>query len=180
MTRLKKGTHPFIAAALKWRMRRIKDARPLLIASWLGLAPCAMAGQPAAPALPVAPEAVLQVTDLVAGVGDQALPGMIVIVHYTGWLHDPAAADGRGRKFDSSRDRKQPLSFPLGSGHVIRGWEQGVPGMKVGGVRRLLIPPALGFGGRSVGNDVIPPNSALIFEIELLAVESVTLAPQTE
>ncbi|MGE0029821.1 MAG: FKBP-type peptidyl-prolyl cis-trans isomerase [Steroidobacteraceae bacterium] len=154
--------------------------RPFLIAAWLGLASCAAAEEPPAPALPVAPEAVLQVTDLVAGVGDEALPGMIVIVHYTGWLHDPSAGDGRGRKFDSSRDRKQPFSFPLGSGHVIRGWEQGVPGMKVGGVRRLLIPPALGYGGRSVGNGVIPPNSTLLFEIELLAVESVTLAPQAE
>ena len=168
MKRRKKGTHT------------IRCVRPLLIAAWLGLAPCAMAQEPAVPVAPVAPEAALQVTDLVAGVGDEALPGMIVIVHYTGWLHDPAAADGRGRKFDSSRDRKQPFSFPLGSGHVIRGWEQGVPGMKVGGVRRLLIPPALGYGGRSVGNGVIPPNSTLLFEIELLAVESVTLAPQTE
>ncbi len=151
-----------------------------MIAAWLGLASCATADEPPAPALPAAPEAVLQVTDLVAGVGDEALPGMIVIVHYTGWLHDPSAADGRGRKFDSSRDRKQPFSFPLGSGHVIRGWEQGVPGMKVGGVRRLLIPPALGYGGRNVGNGAIPPDSTLLFEIELLAVESVTLAPQTE
>lgn len=168
MNQLKRGKH------------KIRDVRPLVIAAWLGLAACAAAEEPPAPVVPAVPEAVLQVTDLVAGIGDEALPGMIVIVHYTGWLHDPSAADGRGRKFDSSRDRKQPFSFPLGSGHVIRGWEQGVPGMKVGGVRRLLIPPALGYGSRSVGNGVIPPNSTLLFEIELLAVESVTLAPQTE
>lgn len=177
---MKMGTHPFAALPPTMAMQPVKGVRPLLVAAWLALAPCAMAQEPAVPVAPAAPEAVLQVTDLVAGIGDEALPGMIVIVHYTGWLHDPSAEDGRGRKFDSSRDRKQPFSFPLGSGHVIRGWERGVPGMKVGGVRRLLIPPALGYAGRSVGNGVIPPNSTLLFEIELLAVELVTLAPQSE
>lgn len=174
---MKNGTHTFAAMPPKTGMQPIKGVRPLLIAAWLCLAPWAVAQETAAPA---APEAVLQVTDLLAGVGDEALPGMIVIVHYTGWLYDPSASDGRGRKFDSSRDRKQPFSFPLGSGHVIRGWEQGVPGMKIGGLRRLVIPPALGYGGRSVGNGLIPANSTLMFEIELLAVESVTLAPQSE
>jgi FKBP-type peptidyl-prolyl cis-trans isomerase FkpA len=180
MIETKKGTHPFVDVLRTMVTPSGEGVRPLLVAAWLGLASCAVAEEPPAPVLPAAPEAVLQVTDLVAGIGDEALPGMIVIVHYTGWLHDSSAADGRGRKFDSSRDRGQPLSFPLGAGHVIRGWEQGVPGMKVGGVRRLLIPPALGYGGRSVGNGVIPPNSTLLFEIELLALESVTLAPQSE
>ena len=177
---MKMGTHPFAAMPPKIVMQPFKGVCPLLIAALLCLAPCAVAQEPAAPAAPVAPEAVLQVTDLVAGVGDEALPGMIVIVHYMGWLHDPSAKDGRGKPFDSSRDRKQPFSFPLGRGHVIRGWEQGVPGMRVGGVRRLVIPPALGYGARAMGNGLIPPNSTLLFEVELLAVETVTLAPQAE
>ena len=116
-------------------------------------------------------------TDVVKGVGDEAFPGMVVIVHYTGWLYDPAAPDQHGRKFDSSRDRGQPLSFPLDSGRVIRGWEQGVPGMKVGGKRRLVIPPSLAYGSRGAGNGVIPPNATLIFDVELLAVETVTHTP---
>jgi len=165
---------------MRKRTHTLRGVRLLVTAAWLGLACWAVAEEPPAPVPPATPEAVLQVTDRVAGIGDEALPGMIVIVHYTGWLHDPSAEDGRGRKFDSSRDRGQPFSFPLGAGHVIRGWEQGVPGMKVGGVRRLLIPPALAYGGRNVGNGLIPPNSTLLFEIELLAVESVTLAPQSE
>ena len=115
------------------------------------------------------------VTDLVTGIGDEALPGMVVIVHYTGWLFDPAAKDQRGRKFDSSRDRGQPFSFPLGGQRVIRGWEQGIPGMKVGGTRRLVIPPGLAYGTRGAGNGVIPPGATLVFEVELLAVETVTL-----
>jgi FKBP-type peptidyl-prolyl cis-trans isomerase len=149
----------------------------------VALAPAAAAGDPEAPASPAAPaqpvEALL-VTDLVAGVGDEALPGHTVVVHYTGWLLDPAAPDKRGKKFDSSRDRKQPFSFPLGGGHVIKGWEQGVPGMKVGGLRQLVIPPSLGYGGRNIDNGLIPPFSTLVFEIELLAVETVTLAPQSQ
>ncbi len=130
------------------------------------------------PATQPVPEAVVLVTDLVKGIGDEALHGMTVIVHYSGWLYDPAAPDFRGRQFDSSRERRQPFSFPLGGGRVIRGWEQGIPGMKIGGLRRLVIPPALAYGGRSIGNDVIPPNSTLLFEIELLAVETVTFQPQ--
>lgn len=142
------------------------------------LAASAMAETPPPATAPAAPEAVLLVTDLVTGIGDEALPGMIVIVHYTGWLHDPNAADLRGKEFDSSRKRGQPLSFPLGSGRVIRGWEQGVPGMKVGGLRRLVIPPELAYGSRDIGNGMIPPGSTLTFEIELLAVETVTFHPQ--
>jgi FKBP-type peptidyl-prolyl cis-trans isomerase len=126
------------------------------------------------PAAPPAPDPTLLVTDLVKGVGDEALPGMVVIVHYTGWLYDDVAKDHHGRKFDSSRDRRQPFSFPLGSAHVIRGWEQGIPGMKVGGTRRLVIPPTLAYGEKGAGNGVIPPNATLLFEVELLAVESVT------
>ncbi len=133
---------------------------------------------PATPTVPAAPEAAVLVTDLVSGIGDEALPGMIVIVHYTGWLYDANAADFRGRKFDSSRERGRPFSFPLGSGRVIQGWDQGLPGMKIGGLRRLVIPPALGYGSRNIGNGTIPPNSTLLFEIELLAVETVTFHPQ--
>ncbi|HWN06300.1 MAG TPA: FKBP-type peptidyl-prolyl cis-trans isomerase [Steroidobacteraceae bacterium] len=140
-----------------------------------GIALHALAEQPANAPAPPAPEAAVLVTDLVAGIGEEALPGMIVIVHYTGWLFDAAAKDQRGRKFDGSRDRGQPFSFPLGGGRVIRGWEQGVPGMKVGGTRRLVIPAALAYGTRGAGNGVIPPNATLLFEIELLAVETVTL-----
>lgn len=144
----------------------------------------AAAEEPAPAATPpptpsaAAPQEVLLVTDLVKGVGDEALPGLTVVVHYTGWLYDPAAPELRGKKFDSSRDRNQPFSFPLGAGHVIKGWEQGVPGMKVGGLRRLVIPPLLGYGSRNIDKGLIPPNSTLLFEIELLGLESVTLTPQ--
>ena len=112
--------------------------------------------------------------DDVMGTGAEAQSGRVVTVHYTGWLYDQTRPDRKGNKFDSSRDRRQPLSFPLGSGHVIRGWEQGIPGMKVGGTRRLVIPPALAYGEKGAGNGVIPPNATLLFEVELLAVESVT------
>jgi FKBP-type peptidyl-prolyl cis-trans isomerase len=145
-------------------------------------AACAEEAAPAVTPPPVTaaagPEEVLLVTDIVKGVGDEALPGLIVVVHYTGWLYDPSAPEQRGKKFDSSRDRKQPFSFPLGAGHVIKGWEQGVPGMKVGGLRRLVIPPSLGYGARNIDNGLIPPHSTLLFEVELLGLESVTLTPQ--
>ena len=137
------------------------------------LAAAALAQSPASPPPPADGPTVL-VTDVVPGIGDEALPGHVVIVHYTGWLYDPAAPDHRGRTFDSSRDRGQPLSFPLGAGRVIRGWEQGLPGMKVGGTRRLVIPASLAYGARGAGNGVIPPNATLLFDVELLAVETVT------
>ena len=119
------------------------------------LAAAALAQSPESPPPPVVAEPTVLVTDVVPGIGDEALPGHVVIVHYTGWLYDPAAKDQRGRQFDSSRDRGQPFSFPLGAGRVIRGWEQGLPGMKVGGTRRLVIPPSLAYGARGAGNGVV-------------------------
>lgn len=104
----------------------------------------------------------LIIEDLTAGTGDEAKAGMTVVVHYTGWLTD-------GTKFDSSKDRNEPFDFPLGAGHVIRGWDQGVAGMRVGGTRKLTIPPDMGYGSRGAGG-VIPPNATLVFEVELLAV----------
>jgi len=105
----------------------------------------------------------LVIEDLVIGDGDEAIAGHQVTVHYTGWLTD-------GQKFDSSKDRDDPFIFPLGGGRVIRGWDEGVQGMKIGGTRKLTIPPALGYGARGAGG-VIPPNATLVFEVELLALE---------
>ena len=105
----------------------------------------------------------LVIEDLVLGEGAEAAQGNRVSVHYTGWLTD-------GRKFDSSVDRNDPFDFPLGRGHVISGWDEGVAGMKVGGRRKLTIPPHLGYGPRGAGG-VIPPNATLVFEVELLAVK---------
>lgn len=111
----------------------------------------------------------LQYEDTVVGEGAEAAKGNRVKVHYTGWLHDPAADDQRGKKFDSSKDRGDPFAFPLGAGHVIGGWDEGVQGMKVGGTRVLTIPPELGYGARGAGG-AIPPNATLVFEVELLSV----------
>jgi FKBP-type peptidyl-prolyl cis-trans isomerase FkpA len=111
----------------------------------------------------------LQITDGKVGTGAAATPGRKVIVHYTGWLYDPKAADKHGKKFDSSRDHGEPFSFDLGAGRVIRGWDQGVAGMKVGGTRTLVIPSELGYGARGAGSD-IPPNATLVFDVELLEV----------
>jgi FKBP-type peptidyl-prolyl cis-trans isomerase FkpA len=111
----------------------------------------------------------LQKTDVKAGTGAEASAGQTVNVHYTGWLYSPTAADHHATKFDSSRDRNEPFSFVLGAGQVIPGWDQGVAGMKVGGQRTLVIPPALGYGSRGAGG-VIPPNATLVFDVELLGV----------
>jgi len=104
----------------------------------------------------------LIVEDINIGEGAAAAAGQKVTVHYTGWLTN-------GAKFDSSKDRNDPFVFPLGGGRVIKGWDEGVQGMKVGGKRKLTIPPALGYGSRGAGS-VIPPNATLVFEVELLGV----------
>jgi FKBP-type peptidyl-prolyl cis-trans isomerase FkpA len=104
----------------------------------------------------------LKYEDLKEGEGDTAQAGHMVTVHYTGWLTD-------GSKFDSSKDRNDPFRFSLGKGMVIRGWDEGVSGMKVGGTRKLTIPPQLGYGDRGAGG-VIPPNATLVFEVELLEI----------
>ena len=111
----------------------------------------------------------LQITDVTVGNGAVAANGKQVSVHYTGWLYDPKAADKHGKKFDSSRDHGEPFSFKLGAGQVIRGWDQGVAGMKVGGKRTLIIPSELGYGSRGAGG-AIPPNATLLFDVELLGV----------
>ncbi|MBI3403134.1 MAG: FKBP-type peptidyl-prolyl cis-trans isomerase [Acidobacteria bacterium] len=109
----------------------------------------------------------LQITDGKVGAGAEATSGKTVSVHYTGWLYDPKAADKHGKKFDSSRDHGESFSFRLGAGQVIRGWDQGVAGMKVGGTRTLVIPSELGYGSRGAGG-AIPPNATLLFDVELL------------
>ena len=108
--------------------------------------------------------------DVKIGTGKEATPGKMVRVHYTGWLFDKSAADNKGKKFDSSRDRPGNFTFPLGAGRVIKGWDQGVQGMKVGGQRTLIIPPSMGYGARGAGN-IIPPNATLIFDVELMEVQ---------
>ncbi len=105
-------------------------------------------------------ESGLRYVDLVVGTGRQAEVGDTATVHYTGWLEN-------GKQFDSSRDRGEPFSFRVGAGHVIKGWDEGVQGMKIGGKRKLIIPPDLGYGTRGAGG-VIPPNATLTFEVELL------------
>ena len=109
----------------------------------------------------------LQYEDVKAGSGAQPKAGQTCVMHYTGWLWENGA---KGKKFDSSVDRGQPLEFPLGQGRVIKAWDEGVATMKVGGKRNLLIPPSLGYGARGAGG-VIPPNATLFFEVELLGIK---------
>jgi FKBP-type peptidyl-prolyl cis-trans isomerase FkpA len=112
----------------------------------------------------------LQVTDVVEGTGEVAEPGRVAVVHYTGWLHDAEVEDGQATKFDSSVDRGEPFRFPLGAGRVIRGWDEGVAGMRVGGKRQLVIPPDMAYGERGAGR-LIPPGATLVFDVELLELE---------
>jgi FKBP-type peptidyl-prolyl cis-trans isomerase FkpA len=132
----------------------------------------ATADKPPAPAAPKTPTArpAYTRTDLQVGTGREAQKGKGLSVHYTGWLYDPAQPEMKGRMFDSSRERG-PFNFQLGAGQVIPGWDQGFDGMKIGGRRRLIIPPALAYGVDGAGNGIIPPNATLIFEMELLDVQ---------
>jgi peptidylprolyl isomerase len=109
----------------------------------------------------------LQIIDTQAGTGATPKAGQTCVMHYTGWLYDNGA---KGKKFDSSVDRGQPFEFPIGAGRVIKGWDEGVATMKVGGKRTLIIPPQLGYGERGAGG-VIPPNATLMFDVELLGVK---------
>lgn len=108
--------------------------------------------------------------DLKLGSGEAIAPGREALVQYTGWLYEASAADHKGREFDSSRTSGQPFRFALGAGQVIKGWDRGVAGMKVGGMRRLIIPPELAYGDQGAGG-VIPPGATLLFEVELVGIE---------
>ncbi len=112
-----------------------------------------------------------QKIDTKVGNGEEAEIGKTVNVHYTGWLYDENAPDKKGKKFDSSLDRKEHFSFMLGAGRVIKGWDKGVEGMKVGGQRTLIIPPSMAYGEGGAGN-VIPPNATLIFDVELVGLKA--------
>ena len=136
-------------------MTSLRVVLTLLFAMAIALTACGDEGS--------TPVTELQIIDLVVGTGAEAATGQVVSVHYTGWLAD-------GTKFDSSLDQGDPFSFPLGEGRVIQGWDQGVVGMKVGGKRRLIIPPELAYGEEGFSN-VIPPNAELTFEVELLVVQ---------
>ena len=120
------------------------------------------------PGLPVTTSSGLQITDTKVGTGATPRPGQICVMHYTGWLNHNGA---KGSKFDSSVDRGSPFEFAIGKGQVIKGWDEGVATMKVGGKRTLVIPPELGYGARGAGGGIIPPNATLIFEVELLGVK---------
>jgi len=109
----------------------------------------------------------LQYTDAVAGTGASPSPGQTCVMHYTGWLYENGV---KGKKFDSSLDRGKPFEFSIGTGQVIKGWDEGVASMKVGGKRTLILPPALGYGARGAGG-VIPPNATLMFDVELLGLK---------
>ena len=135
------------------------------------------AARKAAPAAPKPPAAktpparpAYSRTDLQVGTGREAQKGKALSVHYTGWLYDPAQPEMKGRMFDSSKERGE-FKFQLGAGQVIPGWDQGFDGMKIGGRRRLIIPPSLGYGVDGAGGGIIPPNATLIFEMELLDVQ---------
>ena len=126
---------------------------------------------PPAGAAMAPPVTTLAKVDEAIGTGAPIAPGQTAIVHYTGWLYSTSAPENKGEKFDSSRDRGQPFEFVVGGGTVIKGWDEGVVGMQVGGRRRLTIPPELGYGPGGARN-VIPPNAVLLFDVELLGIKT--------
>jgi FKBP-type peptidyl-prolyl cis-trans isomerase FkpA len=135
----------------------------------------ACSGKSEAPPAPVAPPAAnpvttLETTTLKPGTGAAIGGGQIAVVQYTGWLYEAGASDHKGKQFDSSRDRREPFKFPLDTGSVIKGWDQGVVGMKVGESRRLVIPPQLAYGDAGA-QGVIPPGATLVFDVELVGIE---------
>jgi FKBP-type peptidyl-prolyl cis-trans isomerase FkpA len=112
----------------------------------------------------------MQKIELAPGNGVEIKSGQTALVHYTGWLYDAATPENKGKKFDSSVDRNEPFEFPVGAGMVIKGWDEGVVGMKVGSKRRLVIPPEMGYGARGAGGGLIPPGATLVFDVELVEI----------
>ena len=155
-------------------------SRIILALSMLLIATCSAAASPPDPAIAQARQqataAGIEVTDLKVGKGPAVHADQTATVHYTGWLYDPAAADGKGKEFDSSVKR-EPFSFTLGQHRVIPGWELGVAGMQKGGSRRLKIPPELAYGARGAGNGLIPPHATLVFDVKLLSFADSTTSP---
>jgi FKBP-type peptidyl-prolyl cis-trans isomerase len=143
---------------------------PALLLAALPLAACSAADEPSATTQKESPAVSVAITDLKEGSGPAVASGQAAVVHYTGWLYSAATPDHKGQKFDSSRDHGQPFTFHIGAGEVIAGWDQGVAGMKVGGQRRLVIPPELGYGARGAGG-VIPPGATLVFDVELVGIQ---------
>ena len=143
-----------------------------VLALAMSLSACQRAEESPPPADGEAAPAVTELRSetLVDGDGEAVQPGQRAVVHYTGWLYDPARGDDKGAQFDSSHPRGTPFDFTLGAGQVIRGWDEGVAGMRVGEVRRLVIPPGMAYGQRGAGG-VIPPNATLLFEVELLEIQ---------
>jgi FKBP-type peptidyl-prolyl cis-trans isomerase FkpA len=145
----------------------MKSLRTVLVALLAGLI-AACGGKPSA--VPTSGVNTMQSMELKAGTGDSVTAGKIAVVQYTGWLYEASAKDNKGKQFDSSRTTGQPFRFPVGTGQVIKGWDQGVLGMEVGESRRLIIPADLAYGDSGAGN-VIPPGATLVFDIDLVAVE---------
>lgn len=144
--------------------------RPLLTLAVVVLAGLIAACGSKPVAVPAAGVSTMQSMDLKAGTGPEMAAGKIAVVQYTGWLYEASAPDNKGKQFDSSRNVGQPFRFPVGTGQVIKGWDQGVLGMKVGGSRRLIIPADMAYGDSGAGG-VIPPGATLIFDIDLVAIE---------
>jgi FKBP-type peptidyl-prolyl cis-trans isomerase FkpA len=128
----------------------------------------ACGGKPAA--IPANEVTSMKTLELKPGAGEGIAAGKIAVVHYTGWLYEASAKDNKGRQFDSSRRTGRPFRFPVGAGQVIKGWDQGVLGMRVGESRRLIIPPDLAYGDSGAGG-VIPPGATLVFDVDLVAIE---------
>ena len=146
-------------------MCTLRHAAALVLFGAITAAACGGDDTPSSPSMPGAP---FSQTDLRVGTGAEAAAGRTVTVNYTGWLYAPTQPEQKGQQFDTSAGRS-PFSFVLGAGRVIQGWDRGVPGMRVGGLRRLVIPPDLAYG--SQGTPGIPPNATLVFDVELLAVQ---------
>jgi FKBP-type peptidyl-prolyl cis-trans isomerase FkpA len=150
------------------------DLASLLFAVIAATVSCgALAQDQPAPAVAAAavPVAELKIIDRKVGTGREVESGRAAMVQYTGWLYDPKAPDNKGKQFDTSANRGMPFGFIVGVGKVIKGWDQGILGMKVGGTRTLIIPPQMAYGNKDVANGLIPPNSTLLFDIELVEVK---------